>query len=129
MVNINFVVLSGNVGSVNIGKTGVGVAAFSMLLAVDQRNDETLWVRINVYGNLAKKCEDKINKGDYVVVTGELMDRKKSQDETTFLEIRARGVIFGGTLSIKSADKIAEEARQEIEKIEKNSLSADDEED
>jgi single-stranded DNA-binding protein len=98
MVGINLVVLSGNVGSVNQGKTGLNVTAFSMLLAVDSRNGETLWIRVNVYGTLAKKCSDKIEKGNYVVVVGEFMERKKSDSEATFIEVRAKEVIFGGTI-------------------------------
>jgi single-stranded DNA-binding protein len=119
MVSLNFVMMSGNVGSVNIGKTGVGVSAFSMMLAIDQRNNETIWVRVNVYGSLAKKCADKVAKSDYVVVTGELMDRKKSNDDSVFLEVRAKEVIFGSTLMGKellafAADTKAVEVEEEI---------------
>ena len=95
---INHVVFSGNVTSVTIGKTSKDVPAFSMLIAVDQRNGETLLVRANSYGTLGLMCGEKINQRDYVVVEGELMDRKKSNDDNVFLEVRIRKIIFHQTL-------------------------------
>ena len=107
MLGLNMNVLSGNVGSVKISKTSTDVTAFSMLVAIDIKNGETLWIRVNVYGSLGKKCADNIDKGDFVVVVGELMERKKSDNQVTFIEIRAKEVIFGSSLK-KDTERVAE---------------------
>lgn len=107
MKGVNCVTVSGNVGSINQGKTGDGVSAYSVLLAVESGKSNIVWVRVNVYSDLAKKCMDKIETGDYILVEGELMERKRSFDDTMLIEIRARNVIFASTIRRKSFIKEA----------------------
>ncbi len=109
MKGLNFVVVSGNVGTISQGKTGQGVSAYSVLIAVESTKNTTVWVRVNVYSDLAKKCINKIDKGDYIIVEGELMERRRSVDDTVLIEIRAREVIFGSTIRRKSFVKTAQE--------------------
>lgn len=51
------------------------------------------YVRVNVYIEaLVRLCEDRLSKGEYVIVDGELMNRDGQHGELT--EIRARELIF-----------------------------------
>jgi single-stranded DNA-binding protein len=112
--SVNVVIISGNVAQIQQGSTATSkAAALSVLIAMDCRNDETIWVRANAYGGIAKKCEDKINKGDYVFIEGELMERKKSDSEITFLEVRIKKIVFEGTLR-KNLDKIVSSVKNTI---------------
>jgi len=113
MKGINVVTVSGNVGTMYASKTGTGVTAYSMLIAVDSKKGTPVWVRVNVFGGLARKCNDKIEKGDYVLVSGELMERKVSTDDITLLEIRAKEIVFGSTMRVKSFIKEATEKAEE----------------
>lgn len=93
MRGMNIALLSGNVGGPMVpGRTREGNPAFSFSLATEEVGRGTTWVRINVYGALALKCEQKVAKGLYVIVTGELMNRNGKHGELT--EVRARDVLF-----------------------------------
>jgi single-stranded DNA-binding protein len=90
----NTVTISGNVGSsIVIGKTSTdGRSACSFALASQNDKRRLTWVRINAYDKLAEYCSKKLNKGIYVSVVGELMNRSGQHGELT--EVRAHQVIF-----------------------------------
>jgi single-stranded DNA-binding protein len=97
MRGINRVVLSGNVGDrVVYGTTRMGTQACSFSMASDRHDGDdvvTAWVRINLYGDdLVRICREKLTKGMYVIVEGELMNRDGTVGELT--EVRAREVVF-----------------------------------
>jgi single-stranded DNA-binding protein len=98
-------------------KTGAGVTAYSMLVAVDSNKGGPVWVRVNVFGSLAKKCSDKIDKGDYVLVNGEMMERKVHENDITLLEVRAKEIVFGSTMRQKSFVKEAVEKAESVTEI------------
>ena len=107
MKGINNSTISGNVGTMYFSKTSTGITAYSMLVAIDSKRSNPVWVRVNVFGALAKKCSDKIEKGDYVIAQGELMERRIESADVTLLEIRAKEVVFGSTMRQKSFVKEA----------------------
>lgn len=90
----NIVMISGNVGSnIVIGKTsGDSRSACSFGLASQNDKRRLTWVRINAYDKLADYCSQKLEKGIYVSVVGELMNREGKYGELT--EVRAHQVIF-----------------------------------
>jgi len=97
MRGVNKVVISGNVGDrITYGKTGSGTPACSFSVASDRKDGKeiiTAWVRVNVYGeDLVHDCQEKLGKGIYVVVDGELMNRDGKVGELT--EVRAREIVF-----------------------------------
>lgn len=85
---------SGNVGDVIFGKTRNDTSACSFMLATEKAQNEPVWVRINVYGQLAAICGSKLNKGDYVMVDGELMNRSSKVDSDKMVEIRCMDIVF-----------------------------------
>lgn len=97
MRGVNKVVISGNVGDrITYGSTTSGVPACSFSIASD-RNDGreviTAWVRVNVYGEeLVRDCREKLVRGVYMVVDGELMNREGKAGELT--EVRAQELVF-----------------------------------
>lgn len=99
MRGINETQQSGNVsGPIQFGETRGGDAACSFILAVDRNNAHATFVRVNVYGPLVSVCKQKLHKGAYVIVIGELMNRLRSggneDSSTTLTEIRSRDVVF-----------------------------------
>jgi single-stranded DNA-binding protein len=97
MRGINRVIISGNVtGEANFSTLGNGTRASSFTLASDRhsRGDViTAYVRINVYIDaLTDMIRERLRKGDYVIVEGELMNRNGIQEELT--EVRAREIVF-----------------------------------
>ncbi len=96
---INRVILSGNVvgDRAEFSPTGNGTQAFSFKVASDRPAGEertlTAFVRVNVYADsLVRTCKDRIKKGAYVIVEGELMNRDGQHGELT--EVRAKDLIF-----------------------------------
>lgn len=100
MRGINKVVFSGNIGGPGtFNDTGNGTPACSFKVASDRRaaRGETLttWAKINAYGEgLVEICKLRVQKGVYVMIEGELMNRDGTTGELT--EIRAREIIFLG---------------------------------
>jgi single-stranded DNA-binding protein len=97
MRGVNKVVISGNVGDrTTYGKTGSGVPCCSFSVASDRKDGReiiTAWVRVNVYGDeLVGDCKERLEKGVYCIVDGELMNRDGKVGELT--ELRARGIVF-----------------------------------
>ena len=98
MRGINRIVISGNVGNmIKFRDTSKGVPSCTFQLASDRhaRGDIlTTWVKINVYGReLVRSCRNRLSKGVYVIVEGELMNRDRA-DQKELVEVRAREVIF-----------------------------------
>jgi len=97
MRGVNKVVLSGNVTSdvtFNQTRSGVDVCTFEM---VSERgggeNGHKVYAKVNVYlENLVALCGDRLTKGRYVIVDGELMNRNGRSEELT--EVRARDIVF-----------------------------------
>jgi single-stranded DNA-binding protein len=89
----NEVWISGNIGAkIVVSHTKDNREACSFSIASEGSKRRTTWVRINVYDQLAEYCKDKLSKGTYCLVVGELMNREGKYGELT--EIRARDVIF-----------------------------------
>lgn len=88
---------SGNVASdVSYGTTSAGEDACNFRLAVEQGYQQISYFRVNVYSNEASACRKKnLSKGDYVVIQGELMNRKGQED--TLTEIRCRRIVIHPT--------------------------------
>jgi single-stranded DNA-binding protein len=106
MRGVNVVCLGGNVSTqVQYGTTSEGYpcCGFSIIVErdrVESREPVTTVVRVNVFvAALVQVCRLHVRKGVYVVVQGELMNRRV--DGTNLLEVRAREVIvmtrFSGT--------------------------------
>jgi single stranded DNA-binding protein len=95
---LNHVVLAGNVsGSISFGNLPNGAAVVSFLLASDRATPGggavTAWVKVNVYREgLVNICDQRLEKGAYVLVEGELMNRDGVHGQLT--EVRAREIIF-----------------------------------
>lgn len=97
MRGINRAIVSGNVkGKITFSPTGSGTNACSFTLASDRHASGgvvTAWIKINAYGDgLVDICRRRLNKGVYVLVEGELMNRDGQMGELT--EIRAKDIIF-----------------------------------
>jgi single-stranded DNA-binding protein len=98
MRGVNEVTFGGNVsGGIKYGETRNGSPTCSFQIASDRHANGkvvvTAWVKVNVYGTkLVNPCQTKLQKGSYVVVVGELMNRDGRLKE--LVEIRARDIIF-----------------------------------
>lgn len=97
MRGINRTIVSGNVsGDINFGELPDGTKVLSFSVASDRHasgETVTAWVRINVYiESLVDTCRDRLTKGGYVLVEGELMNREGRHGKLT--EVRARDIIF-----------------------------------
>jgi len=85
---------SGNVASdVFYGKTKSGDDACNFKVAIEQAHKPLLYVRINVYAGHVEVCRKRqLTKGDYVVIDGELMNRRGQND--TLIEVRCKEIII-----------------------------------
>lgn len=97
MRGINQVVISGNVaGNINFAQLQRGGQALSFSVASDRKSNGstiTAWVKVNVYHEaLVRICKSRLEKGGYVLIQGELMNRDGQHGELT--EVRAREIIF-----------------------------------
>lgn len=93
MRGVNQVWLSGNVGGkIVTGVTRDGNPCCSFSVAAEDGQRSATWVRANVYGPLAVKVQNRLQKGMYVSIVGELMNRDGKFGELT--EVRAKDVVF-----------------------------------
>lgn len=97
MRGINHVVVSGNIGDrIVFRETGSGTAACSFSVASDRHTADgsvTAWVKVNVYGaGLVNLCRQRLGKGGYAIIEGELMNRDGQLGELT--EVRAKEIVF-----------------------------------
>lgn len=92
-MDVNLVVLTGNVGKLLFGHTNSGSASCSFELFSERRDGTTTITtrsKINVYGPLVQICKDRVSQGSLVLVEGELMNRRGQMGDLT--EVRARKV-------------------------------------
>lgn len=99
MRGLNRVIISGNVSdSARYQTTHSGTKCASFKLASDRRGAKpgetvTAWVKVNIYSEpLIEICTNRLIKGCYVIVEGELMNRDGVHGEVT--EVRAKEIIF-----------------------------------
>ena len=88
---------AGNVtNTITFAKTGKGADVCTFTMACDRYMADgtvTVWVKVNVYmGALVQRCRERLARGTYVVIEGELMNRDGRIGE--LLEVRAREIIF-----------------------------------
>lgn len=107
MRGVNRVVLSGNAtGKIEFSKTDAGADACTFTLASDRHSGGavvTAFVKVNVYVEaLVKLCRLRLQKGSYILVEGELMNRVTPAGK--ILEVRAWELLFLGPLGV-SEDK------------------------
>ncbi|HLG36939.1 MAG TPA: single-stranded DNA-binding protein [Nitrososphaera sp.] len=103
MKGINQVWVSGNVGAKIVsGVTRDNDPACSFSVAVDDRNRGVTWVRVNAYGGTASYCLERLRKGCYVSVVGELMNRDGKYGE--LIEVRGKDIVFIDSLPRESKE-------------------------
>lgn len=122
MRGFNQVWLSGNVGGKFVfGQTRDNNPACSFSVAAEDLSRGTTWVRVNVYGNLALKCQQKLGRGAYVSLVGELMNRDGKFGELT--EVRAKDIHFFHLFSdAKEAVDERDEGSEADERIEEREV-------
>lgn len=80
---------SGNVASPKFASTYSGEECASFVMVMEDKGRKTTTVRVNVYGGLVRVCRARLEKGVYVVVSGELMNRSER-----LTEVRAKDLAF-----------------------------------
>jgi hypothetical protein len=89
------VVISGRVNSVNSGETRKDVPACSFTIrSLAPKSSQPVLVRVNIYGEYAKRCVSSLRRGVYVIVRGELMSRRKSVGDIVFVDIRCADIVW-----------------------------------
>ena len=99
MRGLNRILFAGHVADrINYGQTNRGANVCTFVLASERalsRGTMTTCVKINVYIEaLVEACQGKLEKGSYVVVEGELMNRDSPTGRVT--EVRAWELSFFG---------------------------------
>lgn len=94
---INKVFLSGLVaGRISFDSTenGSGAVSFELETTRPATNRTTVvaLVKVNAYGSLVEVCRHHLEVGSYVVLEGELMNRRGKYG--SILEVRARDILF-----------------------------------
>jgi single-stranded DNA-binding protein len=117
----NFVWLSGNIGGKIVsGKTRDNEPAYSFSIATDDGVRPATWVRINTYSQLALRCQQRVVKGIYAIVAGELMNREGKCGELT--EIRAKDIVFFPAAMIPEPEKESANGKGSETKSESQSM-------
>lgn len=113
MIGVNTVNISGNVtGKIFFSTTAVKKTKACSFTLVSERKGPNgvsvyAYVKVNAYGdNLFDICNKHLNKGVYVYVQGELMNRSGKVGELT--EVRANQIIFNSNVESTTADEFAE---------------------
>lgn len=101
--------LIGNLGNdpeMRYTPTGVAVTSFSLAVSRSwtskdgQRQEKTIWFRINAWDKLAETANQYLSKGRQVFVVGELEEPRTFQDKEgntrVTLEVRALNIRFLG---------------------------------
>ena len=111
MRGMNKVILSGNVtGNINYAQTDNGTGVCTFIMASDRYatgNVVTAYIKVNVYiEGLVNLCRNRLDKGCYLLVEGELMNRNSPIGRV--VEVRAHELIFvsekGGSDGSRSRD-------------------------
>ena len=97
MRGMNKVILSGNVtGTISYAQTGNGTDVCTFILASDRHAGGgvvTAYIKVNVYiEGLVSLCRNRLDKGCYLLVEGELMNRNSPIGRV--VEVRAHELIF-----------------------------------
>ena len=72
-----------------------GLTVLMVLVSERPAGDSNMaaFVPVNIFGeNLVRVCQERLRKGIYVIVEGELMNRPGQHGE--LMEVRARDVVF-----------------------------------
>lgn len=95
MKGVNCVVLAGNVGGqIVTSTTSHGRSALSFKIAIGKKKDGVpVWVRVNVYDEFADMCKTLVEKGGYVVIEGELMNRSIGEKVAPLVEVRGKNIV------------------------------------
>ena len=99
--------------------TAKGTAMTKFSVAVNNYKKETAWFNVTVFGNQAESCNQYLNKGSSVLVTGELQfdpdtgapkvwQSKDGSSKSSF-QVNARDVVFIGGRQETSEQEISEE--------------------
>jgi single-stranded DNA-binding protein len=110
MRGINRVIVSGNAtGKIDYSTTDQGGDVCTFVLASDRHSSGgvvTAYVKVNVYIEaLVRLCRTKLDKGCYILVEGELMNRTTPSGKVT--EVRAWELLFlapNGVAAERSAE-------------------------
>jgi len=91
---INVCGISGHVASdILFSATRSGDSACSFRFAIDQGHKSTVFIRVNAYGGNVDVIRDRqMQKGDYAVIDGELMNRQGHNDVIT--EMRCGSIVI-----------------------------------
>jgi len=106
LVGINTVIVAGTVDSpLTVNKTGSGIKACTFLLRItevgtvvtssgirEQKRFDVV-VRINSYGRVAEFCSEKVSRGSWVVIRGELTNRMHVEKNVSTVDVKARHII------------------------------------
>jgi single-strand DNA-binding protein len=93
-------IIIGNLGGdPNMRYTPDGKPVTSFSVAVSDRKDETMWVRVSAWNKLAETCNQYLHKGSKVLVEGRLkaeptVFQKKDGSYSTSYEMLADKVRF-----------------------------------
>lgn len=106
LIGINTCMIAGTVdSSITVNKTAAGVKACTFLVRIvelgsmmnrgvrEPKTFETV-VRINAYGKIAEFCSERVTRGAYVVVRGELTNYMNVQRNISTTDVKARQVIM-----------------------------------
>jgi hypothetical protein len=87
---------------VTYSRTRSGDEACSFRIAVNQAHKPTLYLRINVYGGNVIVCRKRnLGIGDFVVIDGELMNRKGKDD--VLIEVRCQDIVIRQSEGVRNA--------------------------
>jgi len=112
----NLVGVSGNIGGeISFGETHGGDQFCSFQVAVEGRSKAVTWVRVNVYGPLVNICRDRLKRGLYVSVKGELMNRSNNSD---FTEVRCEDIafVYGGSHDTEKREDFNQQGERNVAK-------------
>lgn len=112
MRGINKVVVSGNVtGKIEYAQTSDARSEVCTFTLASDRHSSggivTAYVKVNVYiEGLVRLCRSKLEKGCYIIVEGELMNRTTPSGKLT--EVRAWELLFLGPSVVSTPDRSQE---------------------
>lgn len=89
MLGANCCTLVGNVGAVIFTQTNTKKDPIcTFMLCAETEENFTTWVKVSAYGKRALFCKDRLKKGDYVYVEGELVNRESRYSPYPDLEFK-----------------------------------------
>lgn len=89
-IGFNKIILTGHVGSINTYETTHKKdTVLTFMLCVEEEENDTVWIKVNAYKKIADKLKKYLNKGDFVLVEGKIINRKIRSSELVTLELKA----------------------------------------